>query len=267
MIPDDAAPDLQAIARRLRQAELDGVATEPVRDELPAGDIDTAYAVQAINTEDSLARGRRMVGRKIGLTSRPVQAQLGVDQPDFGTLFADMCFADAEPVPLGRVLQPRIEAEIALVLGADVTTDQPTLVDLLRAVDHALPAMEIVGSRVAGWDITITDTVADNASAGLFVLGTRPVGPADFDHRLCGMVMEVDGEEASLGSGAACLGNPLTAALWLVRRLRGAGESVRAGEVILTGALGPMVEIRPGQVVEARIDGVGSVRADLSEES
>lgn len=267
MSPDAPEPDLQAIARRLRDAERDSVAIAPIRDELPADGIDAAYAVQAINTEESLARGRRMVGRKVGLTSPSVQAQLGVDQPDFGTLFADMCIADAEPVPLGRVLQPRIEAEIALVLGSDITTDQPTLVDLLRAVDHALPAMEVVGSRIAGWDITITDTVADNASSGLFVLGTRPVGIADFDHRLCGMVMEVDGEEASLGAGAACLGNPLTAALWLVRRLRLSGDAVRAGDVILTGALGPMVAVRPGQVAEARIEGVGSVRADLVEES
>lgn len=259
----DSPPDFDSISRRLRTAERDRTAIAPIRDELPPGDVDAAYAVQAITTAAALAEGRRLVGRKIGLTSAVVQAQLGVDQPDFGSLFADMAFADCEAVPLDRVLQPRVEAEIALVLRHDINTVEPTVVDLIRAVDHALPAIEVVGSRIADWDITITDTIADNASAGLFVLGTRPAGLADFDHRLCGMAMEVDGEQASLGAGAACLGNPLNAALWLVRRLRSTGEEVRAGDVILTGALGPMVPVRAGQTVEARIEGVGTVRANL----
>lgn len=254
---------LEVVAERLRTAERDGTPVPPVRDDLPEGDVDAAYAVQAINTKHALQAGRRLVGRKIGLTSAIVQAQLGVDQPDFGMLFADMCFCDGAAVPLGRVLQPRVEAEIALVLERGLTAPATTIVDLLGAVAYALPAIEVVGSRVAEWDITITDTVADNASSGLFVLGTRPVAIDAFDPRLCGMALEVDGAEASIGVGAACLGNPFNAALWLARRMASAGQPLLAGDVVLTGALGPMVSVVPGQVVEARIEDVGIVRADL----
>lgn len=249
------------LARRLREADASGVPIPPIRDEV--ADIEMAYAIQAVNTEHALASGRRLVGRKIGLTSAVVQHQLGVDQPDFGALFADMCFTDGEAVPVDRIVQPRAEVEIALVLAADIDQERPTVVDVIGAVAYALPAIELVGSRIADWDIQITDTVADNASSGLFVLGTRPVALDGFDHRLCGMVMEIDGAEASLGAGAACLGNPINAALWLARTMVANGTPLAAGDVLMTGALGPMVPIRAGQVVEGRIDGLGVVRADL----
>jgi 2-keto-4-pentenoate hydratase len=194
-----------------------------------------------------------------------VQAQLGVDEPDFGMLFADMCFCDGEEVPIERVLQPRVEAEIALVLATDLPGPDLTVLDLLAATAFALPALELVGSRVAKWDITIVDTVADNASSGLFVLGTRPVAVDAFDPRLCGMILEVDGVEAALGAGAACMGNPFNAALWLARRMAAVGRPLLAGDVVLTGALGPMVPVLPGQTVEARIEDVGVVRAELAE--
>ncbi|CAB3788147.1 2-oxopent-4-enoate hydratase [Paraburkholderia caffeinitolerans] len=261
----------QAIARRLREAEASGVPCAPVRGDIEAlgGDsLAAAYAVQRINTEHRLAAGRRLVGRKIGLTSPAVQAQLGVAQPDFGMLFDDMALADGEPIALSRTQQPKVEAEIALVLAHDLPHERHTIADLLRATAYALPAIEIVGSRIAGWDIRLTDTVADNASSGLFVLGNRPVKldafDAAFDPIACGMVLERRGEPVSVGAGAACLGNPLYAALWLADTMVRVGAPLAAGDIVLTGALGPMVAVAPGDVFNAHIEGLGSVSASFS---
>ena len=249
------------VAQQLFDAASSGVPIPPVRTLLPEGDVPAAYAVQHLNTERALAAGRRLVGRKIGLTSLSVQKQLGVDQPDFGMLFADMAFGDGEEVPWSRLMQAKCEAEVALVMERDLQGEHITLPDLLAATAYALPAIEIVGSRIAQWDIRITDTIADNASSGLYVLGNQPVKLADVDLRLAGMVMEQRGEPVSFGIGAACLGHPLHAALWLARTLVRVGQPLRAGDVVLTGALGPMVAVNPGDVFEARINGLGSVRA------
>jgi 2-keto-4-pentenoate hydratase len=193
-----------------------------------------------------------------------VQKQLGVDQPDFGMLFADMCLCDGEEVAPGRVLQPKVEAEIALVLERSLPHEQNTVADILRATGYALPAIEIVGSRIANWDIRLSDTIADNASSGLFVLGSRPVKLSEFDILGCGMVMEKRGEQVSVGAGAACLGNPLRAAVWLADTMARLGSPLQAGDIVLTGALGPMAVARPGDVFEASIEGLGSVRAAFS---
>lgn len=254
----------EAIARAaadIRGAWADGKPIEPVRNSLPDGDVGAAYLVQQTNTEHWVKEGRRIVGRKIGLTARAVQQQLGVDQPDYGMLFADMCVVDGEEIAAGSVLQPRCEAEVALILDAPLDREQLTLVDLIDAVAYALPAIEVVGSRIAGWNIKIVDTVADNASSGMFVLGTRPVMLDDLDLRECGMVMENKGDQVSIGAGVACLGNPLNAALWLARKMVEMGTPLDEGEVIMTGALGPMAPVAAGDVVEARIQGLGSVRA------
>jgi 2-oxopent-4-enoate hydratase len=219
-----------------------------------------AYAVQDQLTERWLAEGRRLTGRKIGLTSVAVQQQLGVGSPDFGMLFADMAVPDGAEVPYGAVLQPKAEAEVALVLGSDLRHDRHTVADLIRATAFALPAIEVVGSRIRDWDITLTDTVADNASSGMYVLGSRPVRLTDVDLRGCGMVLERRGDQVSTGTGAACLGHPLNAALWLADTMARVGRPLRAGDTLLTGALGPMVSVSPGDVLEARIDGLGDVR-------
>jgi 2-keto-4-pentenoate hydratase len=189
-----------------------------------------------------------------------VQRQLGVDQPDLGVLFDDMDVTGLAEVPSGRLLQPKAEAEVAFVLEKDLTQPQVTLADVISAVAYALPAIEIVGSRIAKWDIKLLDTVADNASAGLFVLGATPRKLDGLDLRLCGMVMESRGEAVSVGAGAACLGHPLNAALWLARTMAEVGRPLRAGDVIMSGALGPMVGVNPGDVIDARVNGLGSVR-------
>jgi 2-keto-4-pentenoate hydratase len=252
---------VQALARRIRDAYDTGQPCPPLRAELQPGDIDAAYAIQQANTDFWLKAGRRLVGRKIGLTAKTVQRQLGVDQPDYGMLFADMLIGDGEEIPLERALQPRVEAEVALVLERDLAHEQPTVADVIMATAYAVPSIEVVGSRIANWDIKIQDTIADNASGALFVLGGPPRRLEGLDLRLCGMVMERRGEQISLGAGAACLGNPLNAAAWLARKMVEVGMPLRAGDVIMTGALGPMAAVAPGDVVEAKISGLGTVRA------
>lgn len=250
------------VADRLEGAFSERSPIAPVREDLAASGIFGAYGVQAELVRRWRTAGRRIVGRKIGLTSRAVQQQLGVDRPDFGTLMADMSRMSGESIAPDEVLQAKVEAEVALVLARELDAPDVTLTELLSAVDYVLPAIEVVGSRIADWDISILDTIADNASCGLFVLGTRPVSPSAVDLEAVTMEMDVDGEVRSRGTGADCLGHPYRAALWLARQLAELGESLRAGDVVMTGALGPMVPLEAGQRVVARIDGLGEVWLD-----
>lgn len=248
-------------AQRLLGAYRDGKPCAPVRELFEAGDVNAAYAVQESNTRHWLESGRRLVGRKIGLTSRAVQKQLGVDQPDFGMLFADMAICDGEPIDAGRVLQAKVEAEVAFVLDRDLTAEQPTMADVIRAVGFAVAAIEVVGSRVANWDIRLVDTVADNASSGLFVLGNTPRKLDGLNLRDCNMEMLGGSALVSSGVGHACLGHPLNAVLWLARKMVEVGRPLLGGDIVLSGALGPMVGVQPGTVYEARVEGMGAVRA------
>lgn len=255
------AAEVEDYARRLREAEASGVPIEPLREALPQADEALAYRIQALNTQHGLQQGRRLIGRKIGLTAPAVQKQLGVDQPDFGALFADMVLGDDQPIPVRRTQQPKVETEVALVLGRDLTQPDLTLVDVLRAVEFALPAIEVVGSRIRNWDIRLVDTVADNASSGLVVLGAVPCRLDGLDLKRCAMRTERSGEVVSAGVGAACLGHPLVAATWLARKMAALGVPLRAGDLVMTGALGPMVPTQPGDRFEAHIEGLGSVVA------
>jgi 2-keto-4-pentenoate hydratase len=249
-----------AAAAALRRAAETRVPCAPLREQFPALDVAGAYRVQADNVRRA---GGRIVGRKVGLTAKAVQAQLGVDAPDFGTLTAAMAFGDGEVVPWEQLMQPKAEAEIAIVLGRDLERAEVTFAEAVSAVDYALPAIEIVGSRIADWNIKLVDTVADNASSSAFVLGGAPVPLRAFDPRLCGMVLERAGEPVSTGAGAACLGHPINALVWLANAMVAVGAPLRAGDVVLTGALGPMVPIVPGDAFEARISRLGSVRAAI----
>jgi 2-keto-4-pentenoate hydratase len=254
-------------ARRLADAAAAGVACAPVRDLIGDDDLAAAYAVQSLNIAARIAGGARVVGRKIGLTSPAVQEQLGVDQPDFGWLFDDMDLTGADEVPMSLLLQPKAEAEIAFVLAEDLAEGPLDEAQIRASVAYAVAALEIVDSRIAGWDIRFGDTVADNASSGLYVLGTErrtldEVAPVDVE-----MTMTIDGQVVSTGTGAACLGDPLNALAWLARTAREYGEPLRAGQVVLSGALGPMRDVHPGAVVSATISGLGSVTATFSKET
>lgn len=255
---------VRAAAERLRDAQRTRVPCPPVRDLLPDTSVATGYAVQELLTRARVLDGGRVAGRKIGLTSQAVQAQLGVDQPDFGVLFEDMACPQDRPIDRGRLLQPRIEAEIAFVLAADLDGD----VDVAAAraaVGEVVPALEIVDSRIAGWDITFVDTVADNASSGLYVLGDSagPLGDRDLTSVEMSMT-RADGSVVSTGSGAACLGDPVNALVWLARTAAELGVPLRAGDVVLSGALGPMVPVAPGDAFAAELSGLGTVRASFT---
>lgn len=246
------------LARRLREAYTTG-AVSALRDGLEPTDGAGAYAVQDINTRHWVEHGRQIVGRKIGLTAKAVQAQLGVDQPDYGVLFADMQILDGGVLPDGKVIQPKAEAEVALVLGRDIAKTHVTPDDIAAATDYAVAAIEIVDSRIADWKITFADTVADNGSSAFFVLG-REKKPLDgLDLFTCGMALEINGQIVSVGAGAACLGHPLNAAAWLAQVMIANGSPLRAGDILLTGALGPMVTLSPGDRVKSSIGGLGSV--------
>ena len=247
----------EAVARRLRDAYSGGVVA-PLRDVLDPTDATGAYAVQTINTRFWETQGRRIVGRKAGLTAKAVQAQLGVDQPDFGVLFDDMRVADGGILDPARAIQPRAEAEIAFGLGADLPDTATTVEQVAAAVVSVHAAIEIVDSRIADWKITFADTVADNGSSAFFVLADAGLPLAGLDLEGAAMEMRVNGASASIGIGAAALGNPLNAAAWLARTLAGRGEPLRAGDVLLAGALGPMVALTPGDHVVADIAGIGT---------
>jgi 2-keto-4-pentenoate hydratase len=251
-------------AERLRLAASTGAPCAPVRDLIGPADVELAYEVQQRFVRDRLAAGARIVGRKIGLTSVAVQRQLGVDRPDFGVLFDDMDVSAVAEVPSGRLLQPRTEAEVAFVLAEDLAEGSLDVAQVRGAVAHAVAALEIVDSRIAGWDITFGDTVADNASSGLFVLGERRLTLAEFEPVEVPMVLRLGGDVVSEGSGAACLGDPLHALAWLARTARQLGDPLRAGQVVLSGALGPMVATPPGSVVAADLGPLGTVTATFS---
>ncbi|MFL6155940.1 MAG: 2-keto-4-pentenoate hydratase [Marmoricola sp.] len=256
---------IEAAVDRLSQAQETGVPCEPVRDLIGTDDLAAAYAVQQGLVQGRISGGAIVVGRKIGATSKAVQDQLGVDQPDFGYLLNDMDVSDGavtgDPISMRTLLQPRVEAEVAFRLAADIDVpeEQITLELVRDAVDVALPALEIVDSRIADWKIGFTDTVADNASSGLFVVGTdgRPLGAGAGQISPVDVVMSltINGEERSAGNGAACLGDPLEALRWLAVQSARFGDPLRAGQLILSGALGPFVPFAAGDDVVATISG------------
>ena len=250
-------------AARLLAAQQDSTPCAPVRDLIGRGDIAAAYAVQTRIVEHFVAQGRRLVGRKVGLTSPAVQQQLGVDQPDFGVLFEDMNCPPASPIEITRLLQPKIEAEIAFVLSRDVDT-AVTAQSVRQYIAYATAALEIVDSRIAGWDITLGDTIADNASSGLYALGDAVSADALPDLAAVTMSMTANGVVVSDGSGAACLGSPWEALAWLANTSREVGAPLKAAEVVLSGALGPMAPVTAGHTYTATISGIGSITATFT---
>jgi 2-keto-4-pentenoate hydratase len=258
--------DVTAIAQRILEAYRTGTPIPPLRGEING--VDEAYAVQRATIGRWLAEGRRLAGQKIGLTAKAVQAQLGVDEPDFGALFADMVLPDGAMVPKGRVLQPRIEGEIAFVLKADLTGDGSGRIapqQVIEATDYVTPAIEICGSRIANWDIRIEDTIADDASSGLIVLSGTRVKPDLAALAAVALTMRHNGTAAADGRGEACLGNPAIAVAWLGEALLRFGTRLRAGDIVMSGALAKMLAAEPGSRFVADFGAFGSVSVDFAQ--
>jgi 2-keto-4-pentenoate hydratase len=259
---------ISTAVERLDQARTTRVPCAPVRDLIGTDDLAAAYSVQQGLVDKRRSTGAGVVGRKIGATSEAVQKQLGVDQPDFGYLLDDMNVSSQSPISMQTLLQPRVEAEVAFLMSrtvAPATEDDITLELVSLAVEAALPALEIVDSRIDNWDITFTDTVADNASSGLFVVGGEgrsldEVTPVDVE-----MSLTINGEVRSSGNGAACLGDPLEALRWLAVQCYRFGDPLKAGHLVLSGALGPFVPFAPGDKVEASISGFAPLVAEFKE--
>ena len=256
---------IRAAAERLTEAARAGVPCAPVRDLVGPTDVDAAYAVQTILRDEAVAAGRRVVGRKIGLTAPAVQRQLGVDRPDFGVLYEDMVYSSGGVVPSARLLQPKVEAEVAFELGSDLD-GAVDLESVRAAVRRVLPALEIVDSRIADWRIGIVDPISDNASSGGVVLGATPVSPRSVDLRLTGCVLHHNGHVAATGAGGAVLGSPINSLVWLANTVGPLGIELKAGHVVLPGSMTRAQSVAPGDTVATTIAGVGTVTAVLGRE-
>jgi 2-oxopent-4-enoate/cis-2-oxohex-4-enoate hydratase len=243
----------------LYHALVNRLPVAPLSERHPQLSIEDAYRIQLHLIERRLAAGERVIGKKIGLTSLAVQTMLGVNEPDFGHLTSNMAYDSGATVSASGMIAPRAEGEIAFVLKRDLAGPGVTGRDVLAATGYVVPCFEIVDSRVRDWKIKIQDTVADNASSGAFVLGATAVDPYKVDFVNCGMVVEKNGVIVGTGAGAAALGSPLTAVAWLANTLGRFGLQLKAGDVILSGALSALVPVQPGDALRVRIGGMGSV--------
>ncbi|MEM8909728.1 MAG: fumarylacetoacetate hydrolase family protein [Bacteroidota bacterium] len=256
---------IQRLAQQLRDAKQQGIPCAPLREVIGTTDLSSAYAIQQMNTQYRIDQGARLVGRKIGLTSKAVQQQLGVDQPDYGSLLHDMEVLNGGEISVQQLMQAKVEGEIAFVLKKDLNEPRLSTAELLAAIDYVVAAIEIVGSRIENWDIKITDTIADNASASHFVIGHQPMSLAAVDVVGCQMNIFKNEQRVSQGQGADCLGSPINATLWLARTMASLGTPLKAGEVILSGALGPMVNVQAGDTFVAQFAGLGEVSVWFTE--
>ncbi|WP_308259503.1 2-keto-4-pentenoate hydratase [Pseudonocardia sp. H11422] len=254
----------QDLADELWEADRTAVAVVPLTERHPALELADAYAVQTVNIDRRVAAGERVIGRKVGLTSRPMQEMLGVDEPDFGVLTDRMIVEDGDLIDLTRLVAPRVEAELAFVMERDLAGPGVTTGGALAAIAGALPAVEIVDSRVAEWKIKLVDTVADNASSGRLVLGGRMRPVDELDLRLLGVVVSRHGQLIDTGAGAAALGNPARCVAWLANKLGSFGAGLKAGDVVLPGAVHRMVPVQPGDVFRAEFAHLGAVTVRFS---
>lgn len=248
-------------AKNLLAAYRSGIPIDPLTTDFTDADLSVAYAIAQEQVRQWEADGDEIKGHKVGLASFAIQQQMGVDQPDFGHLTASMFHLENHPIPSSRFIQPRIEPEVAFVLGKPLTGPGVTVADAVRAVDCVLPALEIVDSRIKDWQIGIFDTVADNASSGGVVLGSRPMSLRDLDLRLAGCTLHINGELVATGAGGAVLGSPLNALVWLANTVGPLGVTLQPGHVILPGSMTRAFPVAPGATVVSTVAGLGSVTA------
>lgn len=248
---------ISALGEELVQALSNHTVIEPISSRHPDITIEDAYQIQQHLVTRQLSSGARIIGKKIGVTSQVVMNMLDVHQPDFGYLLDTMLCAEGEPIDTTKLIQPKAEGEIAFVLKHDLCGPGVSVADVLRATEGVLVCFEIVDSRIRDWKIRIQDTVADNASCGLFMLGSQLVNPSALDLRTCGMVLERNGEVVATGAGAAALNSPVNAVAWLANTLGRLGVPLKAGEVILSGSLAAMIPVTAGDNLHVSIGGIG----------
>ncbi|RZL84193.1 MAG: 2-keto-4-pentenoate hydratase [Rhodococcus sp. (in: high G+C Gram-positive bacteria)] len=260
-----SSDQVQGAAQRLLEAYRSGTPIDPLTPEFAPAELSTAYRIAQAQVEQWEKDGNTVKGHKVGLASAAIQRQMGVDQPDFGHLTASMFHLEHQPIPAATYIQPRIEPETAFVLGRPLTGPGVTIADAVRAVEFVLPALEIVDSRIRDWKIGIFDTIADNASSGGVVLGSRPVLLRDVDLRLTGCTLHINGELVATGAGGAVLGSPLNSLVWLANTVGPLGVTLEPGHVVLPGSMTKAFPISPGDSIVANMSGLGSVSAILGE--
>lgn len=248
------------IARALAAAEVARTPIPPLRETWPALDVVDAYEIQLLNIRQRLAAGATIKGHKVGLSSLAMQQMMNVDEPDYGHLLSDMECLEGTPVSAGAYCMPRVEVEVAFILGETLPGEGCTEADVLAATESVAPSIELIDSRIQNWNIKIGDTIADNASSAGFILGPERVRPGDIDLRSIEARLRCNGEQVAEGRSDAVLGNPVTAVAWLARKVASFGVTLEAGHVILPGSVHRAIDAHPGDSFEAEFDGLGTVR-------
>jgi 2-keto-4-pentenoate hydratase len=248
------------LAADLAQAERSREAIAPLTAAYPDIDVVDAYEIQLINIRQRVAEGARVLGHKVGLSSKAMQQMMGVDEPDYGHLLDEMQVFEDTPVKAGRYLLPRVEVEVAFILGADLPGAGCTEDDVLAATEALAPSIELIDTRITDWKIALCDTIADNASSAGFVLGQARVAPGDVDVKTIDAVLTRNGEVIAEGRSDAVLGNPVTAVAWLSRKVESFGVRLRKGDIVLPGSCTRAIDARAGDEFVADFTGLGSVR-------
>ena len=253
--------DVKAISTALMEAEARRIPIDPITSANADFKPEHAYQVQLATVKTRVAGGRRIIGKKIGLTSKAMQDLFNVHEPDYGHLLDDMLVVEGQPCPRSDLLYPKVEGEVAFVIERRLQGPGVHVAEVLRATAGVMPALEIVDSRIRDWKIKLADSIADNASSARFVLGSRMLPARDFDLRLIGMCLEKNGQVVNSGAGVAVWGHPAAAVAWLANKLSQFGAALEPGDVVLSGAVTAAVDVAAGDVVEAHFDRLGSVRA------
>jgi 2-keto-4-pentenoate hydratase len=251
--------DRRGAAALLALAEAERAPIRPLAETYPAMDVVDAYEIALLNIRERVARGVEVLGHKVGLSSEAMQKMMGVDEPDYGHLLADMALREDSPVDTSRYCYPRVEVEVGFVLGQALPGESCTEEDVLAATEYVAPAIELIDSRITDWQIGLVDTIADNASSAGFVLGQERVRPRDIDLLAIDVTLTRNGEKVAEGRSDAVLGNPVTAVAWLARKVAGFGVRLEAGHVILPGSCTRAIDVRPGDDFHAEFEGLGTV--------
>jgi len=247
------------LAADLAEAERSKVAIAPLTTGNPGIDVVDAYEIQLINIRQRVAEGARVIGHKVGLSSKAMQEMMDVDEPDYGHLLDEMQVFEDRPVPAGKYLYPRVEVEVGFVLADDLPGEGCTEDDVLAATAAFAPAIELIDTRIKDWKIKLCDTIADNASSAGWVLGEARVSPKDVDIQNIDAVLTRNGEVVAKGRSDAVLGNPVTAVAWLARKVDSFGVRLKAGDIVLPGSCTKAFDATPGDDFVADFDGLGSV--------